>query len=264
MNCIFCKGPSDDSVSVEHIIPKSLGNTQFILEKGWVCDKCNNYFAIKIEQPLLQMPFFMQYRHDLNVKSKKGKIPSKKGFLLDENISEAVLHKDKNKQERLEIEPSVINEILTSGIEEIPLITVTYAVPVANELVSKLLAKMGIESIAHTAMTNGYDEFYYNQESLDNIKRYVRRGKRNEFWPYVTRSIQISTGGELKDIVSALKGLNGSLIIVTSDQQLLFQFLFANTEFTIDLLNPGTEFILHFFSVNENRSFIVENALDKL
>lgn len=31
--------------SEEHIIPKSLGNDDLILEKGTICDACNNYFA---------------------------------------------------------------------------------------------------------------------------------------------------------------------------------------------------------------------------
>jgi len=47
MRCIFCKNPSDNSVSVEHIIPESLGNISHILPKGWVCDTCNNYIAGK-------------------------------------------------------------------------------------------------------------------------------------------------------------------------------------------------------------------------
>ncbi len=39
--CILCnKGSSFKSK--EHIIPDSLGNDILILEKGWICDKCNN------------------------------------------------------------------------------------------------------------------------------------------------------------------------------------------------------------------------------
>lgn len=260
MNCIFCKEPSTTSKSVEHIIPESLGNKQFILDKGWVCDKCNNYFAIKIEQPLLQLPFFTQHRHYLNVESKKGKIPSKDGFLLDEYTTKAVLHKDKNKQERIEIEPNVINQILSSNVEEIPLITVTYAAPAANELVSKLLAKMGIEFMAHTAITNGYDELYYNQESLDDIKRYTRKGKRNEFWPYITRQIYNSEGG-FKDENGYFKVICTSNFILTRDCQLLFQFLFVGTEFTIDLINPDTHSFQQWLKENGNRSVTFENLM---
>ena len=53
MICLFCKENSTNSISVEHIIPESLGNKEHILPKGIVCDKCNQYFAIKLEKPLL-------------------------------------------------------------------------------------------------------------------------------------------------------------------------------------------------------------------
>ena len=51
VRCIFCKTKSSACVSVEHIIPESLGNTQHILPRGWVCDSCNNYMATKVEKP---------------------------------------------------------------------------------------------------------------------------------------------------------------------------------------------------------------------
>lgn len=51
MKCIFCKDSSDNSTSVEHIIPESLGNKD-ILPKGIVCDSCNNYFAVKKKSKL--------------------------------------------------------------------------------------------------------------------------------------------------------------------------------------------------------------------
>ena len=75
MKCIFCKHISDDSKSVEHIIPESLGNTKNVLPRGVVCDKCNNYFSRKIEQPLLGQPFFKNLRGRNWIESKKGKIP---------------------------------------------------------------------------------------------------------------------------------------------------------------------------------------------
>jgi hypothetical protein len=52
MNCIFCHKISDNSQSIEHIIPESLGNKEHTLWKGAVCDKCNNYFATKMEKEL--------------------------------------------------------------------------------------------------------------------------------------------------------------------------------------------------------------------
>lgn len=54
MQCIFCHKDSSTSKSIEHIIPESLGNKEHFLPKGYVCDECNHYFAIKIENELFR------------------------------------------------------------------------------------------------------------------------------------------------------------------------------------------------------------------
>jgi hypothetical protein len=53
MKCVFCKCDSEDSKSVEHVIPESLGSKTIVLPRGLVCDKCNNYFSHKVEIPIL-------------------------------------------------------------------------------------------------------------------------------------------------------------------------------------------------------------------
>lgn len=75
MRCIFCKVESGNALSVEHIIPESLGNTEHILARGMVCDGCNQYFARKVERPLLESGMFRLIRADRQVMSKRGKIP---------------------------------------------------------------------------------------------------------------------------------------------------------------------------------------------
>src|SRR5690606_12119423 len=75
MKCIFCKRSSAGSHSVEHIIPESLGNTEHMLPAGIVCDGCNNYFACKIEKPLLESGMFRLLRYDRQLPNKRGKIP---------------------------------------------------------------------------------------------------------------------------------------------------------------------------------------------
>ena len=53
MRCLFCKKDSDETKSIEHIVPESLGNKSFVLPLGYVCDKCNNYFALRVEKPFM-------------------------------------------------------------------------------------------------------------------------------------------------------------------------------------------------------------------
>lgn len=62
MRCIFCERDSSTSRSIEHIIPESLGNHEHVLERGVVCDGCNNYLARKIEEPVLSSGYFKNLR----------------------------------------------------------------------------------------------------------------------------------------------------------------------------------------------------------
>lgn len=85
MYCIFCKNISDNSKSVEHILPESLGNTEHCLSKGIACDKCNNYFAVKIEKTVLDKPYFRNVRYRNFINSKKGRlVPDKMLFPHEE------------------------------------------------------------------------------------------------------------------------------------------------------------------------------------
>lgn len=76
MRCIFCKHDSSTSVSVEHIVPESLGNIDHVLPVGVVCDGCNQYFARKVERQLLESPMFRLLRADMAIPNKRGRIPA--------------------------------------------------------------------------------------------------------------------------------------------------------------------------------------------
>lgn len=76
MRCIFCKQDSSASKSVEHIVPESLGNTEHVLPIGSVCDGCNQYFARKVERPLLESPMLRLLRKSMAVPNKRGRIPA--------------------------------------------------------------------------------------------------------------------------------------------------------------------------------------------
>jgi len=75
MRCIFCKQDSSTSQSVEHIVPESLGNVAHTLPVGVVCDGCNQYFARKVERPLLESPMFRFLRADMAVPNKRNRLP---------------------------------------------------------------------------------------------------------------------------------------------------------------------------------------------
>ncbi len=76
MRCIFCKERSDGCISVEHILPESIGNKDALLPVGVVCDKCNNYLSREVERPLLESGILRLIRDERGIRSKRGRIPS--------------------------------------------------------------------------------------------------------------------------------------------------------------------------------------------
>lgn len=52
--CIYCLTTTASFKSEEHIFPESLGNDEFVLPKGFVCDKCNNEILSSLDSALLK------------------------------------------------------------------------------------------------------------------------------------------------------------------------------------------------------------------
>lgn len=63
--CIFCYS-TDKFESVEHIVPRSLGNLHYVLPKGTVCADCNNRFA-HFENKVLSSHLFLKERTKFNL-----------------------------------------------------------------------------------------------------------------------------------------------------------------------------------------------------
>jgi hypothetical protein len=265
MTCIFCHKDSSSSVSEEHIIPESLGNDCFILNKGVVCDSCNNKFSTKFEQQLLNIPFFKQTRHKLNIVSKKGKIPSDRGFMIHPDAA-VDFHKHKRKGESIDV-PDVEAKKKLKNRKKVEVFTVTFGpVGEGNIFLSKFLGKIAIENLAFYAQNNGIPvNGYLAQDCLTLMKNYVRKSQKNEYWPYKCRILFHQEAGfinqksgECQTIVTTIR------FIHTKENALFHQFLFMGVEYTIDVLNPSTELIEKWLSENNNRSPVFEGALESL
>lgn len=188
MRCIFCKQISDSSKSVQHIIPESLGNKDLILPSGTVCDSCNQYFAIKIEKPMLEMKYFQNVRFRNQIKSKKDRnipyktlFPHKDGgwfdmYMLDDSLA---FRGDDSKIINL-INDQKVNKMMFEVIDQ-------PSMPSAN--ISRFLAKTAIEAFAlkfqrEKALINEM----IDMPQLDALREYARFGK-GKFWSYHQRRI---------------------------------------------------------------------------
>lgn len=186
--CIFCKLNSESSKSVEHIIPESLGNVNHILPKGIVCDKCNNYFSIKIEKPLLEKPYFKNLRYRNIIESKKGRLtpnktlfPHPKGGWIDMWIDDKGII--------LKKEDIGIIDLIKSGEIKSLIIPIIPIVKENDKIVSRFLAKVALEALAHkwTESVDWINEITDKTE-LNPLREYARYGK-GKFWKYSQRRI---------------------------------------------------------------------------
>lgn len=191
MNCIFCHQPSDNSKSIEHIVPESLGNKNTVLWRGAVCDKCNNYFAIKIEKELLKQPYFISVRNRNFIKSKKGKtIPQQVLVSLkDGKYAKAWLDFDeKNINIYLEKEENISSIIAHKSKIIAPLIVEPEK---NNYILSRFLAKCAFEYLVLRVKEENFLDFaeYLKNEQFEPLRKYARYGEGCKFWPYYQRRI---------------------------------------------------------------------------
>lgn len=83
--CLFCLRTDVSFSRVEHPVPESLGNDDWVLPTGFVCDECNQYFGSKVENKVISEPPFILERLGYFVKTKKGRLPkyeARKGLHL--------------------------------------------------------------------------------------------------------------------------------------------------------------------------------------
>lgn len=268
MRCIFCKSDSSESKSIEHIVPESLGNKKHILKKGTVRDSCNNYLATKIEKKVLEMPYFQSLRGRNKIESKKGKILGIPGFIKDKNKIEVSVFPNGNILEII-----IENKKLFASIKEynklyIPILPDP---PKDNLYISKLIGKIALEALAaRVSILSGWQDDFVDNNSLDQLREFVRYGKGYKIWPYYTRRIyretQINFGKKLEtsyEILHEFDFLFPDKPILNSGlhqiNNLYFVIAIMGVEYTINLTNGGLHRYIQWLSDNDGKSILLMN-----
>ena len=191
MRCLFCKRDSSATKSIEHIIPESLGNNTFILPLGYVCDKCNNYFAREVEKPFLEQLDIRLLRFYEAVPNKKKKIPHINGMI---NLTPVTVHRDLINGEivtGIDVSPDLFRKIETEA-GEMQLVLPALSqdnLPKQGSITSRFLAKIALEALAERLKeSDGGLEYLINHQQLDLIRNHARRGTTKE-WPCNIRRI---------------------------------------------------------------------------
>ena len=194
MQCIFCHKDSSNSKSVEHIIPESLGNKHHYLPKGYVCDKCNNYFSVKIEKELLAQPYFVSMRSRNELLTKKGHYVKEKIFFPDlKKSSEIIMRTTENGLIDIVLEDEELYDLIEAERGNTMIWPYIPEPEYPNTIMSRFLAKCAYEFFLYNVGKEKYDlcvqELLGSENDiLKNLRKYARYGK-GKYWQYHQRRI---------------------------------------------------------------------------
>jgi hypothetical protein len=250
MRCIFCKTTSTNSKSVEHVIPESLGNKEHVLKKGVVCDKCNQYFAIKVEKAVLDTPYFKHVRHRNNIESKKRNIPKINGIIG----GKVELGRDRYGNTFIEVPNQKILNGITSGKITTMIVPKIDDPEPDDKNMSRFLAKIAIEMLALRFFpSEGWNEEVVDKEELDSIRHYARFGDKPEFWEYNQRRIYEESDRFYNPQISnePYEVLHEIDIKFLRDGQLFLILVIMGIEYVLNFTNPD---------ISEYRKWLIENG----
>lgn len=259
MRCIFCKKSSLLSVAIEHIVPESLGNTKLTLPKGVVCDKCNNYFATHLEQPILKSNEFLYLRFNQELKNKRRKVPVAP-IIFGDKIVNAHRHGTLDFSFNSE-DFSKIEEYLDAGGTKM-MIPISGASP-DDTLTSRWLAKMGLEMLAFRWQNiDGWNDYLVEHEGLDEVRRYARAPKPKEKWDYSKRRIYEQDNLTLTSDGQSVQMIYECDILTTgTSESSEFYFVIAifGVEYSINLGGDSMDGYHRWLEINGGKSPLYSN-----
>jgi hypothetical protein len=218
-----------------------LGNVDHILPKGVVCDTCNNYFARKIEKPLLESEYFRQLRSFQGIPNKRKKIPTTPVIIPSAGLAtEAWVHGGNitllfdNPDDEHKLTKSII-----SGR------TKTYYFPLLQwhdkKALSRFLAKVALEVLAHRLIkVEGWEKELIENDQLESIRRFARVGDKPSIWEYSERRLYDANASVAADN-SYHQVLHEFDLLYTESNNLFLILCIFGIEYAIDFTSPNIE-----------------------
>ena len=193
MQCIFCHKESASSKSIEHIVPESLGNKHHFLPKGYVCDQCNNYFSVKIENELLRQPYFVSLRFRNEILTKKGKFVKEKMFFPEVTKSCEVIMESSDSGPVMSFYDEELYDLIAAGKTHTMIGLYLPEPDFPNVIMSRFLAKCAFEFFLYNVGRDNYDLCVHEllgkeHDILKNLREYARYGK-GKYWQYNQRRL---------------------------------------------------------------------------
>lgn len=242
--CIFCKNKSENSLSIEHIIPESLGNKNHILPAGLVCDTCNNYFSRKIEGPLLNDIYFRTLRSEQGLLSKRNRAVQVPTIIFPaRQIVNMAFYTSEDDQS---ISIDIPNEkdwikamdFFSNNKKGTLIIPKNFDLPPYG-IMSRFLAKMAVEALALKFIN---DKELLNDlidhEQIDLIRNYARYNEGVTDWPYFQRIIYPKDKTFISDNGQEYQVIHEFDFLITDSYELYFVIAIFGIEYTINLAGP--------------------------
>ena len=239
MSCLFCLAIKNSS-SKEHIVPESFGNKHYLLDKGIVCDDCNNRFS-KFEGVALTNSVYVMERCRLGIATKKGR-PAKG------KVNELVIEADN------EFRKSIINVkgLTEANVKNIDPKTgrfqlIVSAFDKSESAASKLYLTMGLEALYHSqhAIFKKYD--------FTILRDYILN-KNTKDWPFIDSKLEPSKFTSIPTFYDKhlLNKIDCRLLILEySKESLLFKFQYGGVVMVINLLDRNLNWIKDFVKVDK-------------
>lgn len=170
-NCIICDADGPFG-SDEHIVPHSLGNDLLVLERGWVCDCCNNTFS-KFESRVLYSSILGAERCRMGVITKRRRPAHSQTYGISWFAKPSAAPNIVEAQANWPQIPMLLNSDGLTGKLVLPLHDET------NLDIAKLLLKIGVEIISPVLITPKSTMNY----DLSAAKKHLLADV-SEAWPY--------------------------------------------------------------------------------
>lgn len=221
-------------------MPESIGSKKRVLPRGVVCDKCNNYFARKVEQPVLNHPSMRNIRAWHQVPSKKGRIPSLHGYIGGTDIAVGF---SRGQDGKMEIEPERLSDKghvsaeFKAGLPNGFLFSIDMNLP--KREMSRFLCKMALETVAETFGEEGVEKIV-EERFFDSIRTYARYGNNYLEWPYSERRIYPETALMRHPDTNEWVPVGfGCSLFMTKRLETLFVFCLYGVEFVLNVGGPS-------------------------
>jgi len=244
MSCIFCNS-TENLDTIEHIVPESLGNGNYILPKESICKDCNNKFS-KFEKEAISSSIIGFEKTRFAIRSKKGKIPSSKvqdiEFGGDEQgRKDIVLLKGIKTEDIKSYDPKTgIMEIVVPGFDK------------NSVQISKFLLKIGFESLYKSERQRF--EIYDFSELLHYLNN-----RNNNDWPFLVIQNEKAPFISIPRFYDKfqLNKINCKLLYLEMNMNtFLFRFEYGGFKANINLLNRNVEWIKEYIASEKDKDYI--------